>query len=291
MMKGENTGGRAAVILGAGDNWTYKIKDDFTGWKEFNITKDQMTPSTPAKKWEAAHMITLRVIPVSGREMHFADLHLLPAREGDLTKTAPEGKRKLTVYRAKTRPAMDGFGNSPCWKDCDVATNFFKYGSGDKLSESKSLVKVCYDDNNLYILFNNLEPIVKLPASKTTSKGGVFASDNCGFLIDPYRDMTHYYQIFVDASGAIADMKNTVTGWDDTWSGACQVKIGLNYNVGWTCEMRLPFKNLGRTPKPGDVWGVTFGRVDNTKEFSVWNPGVWNDPSYFCEMVFSGEAR
>jgi hypothetical protein len=172
-----------------------------------------------------------------------------------------------------------------------VATNFFKYGSGDKLSESKSLVKVCYDDNNLYILFNNLEPIAKVPGSKTLTKSDVFSGDHCHFFIDPYRDKINWYEIAVDASGAVADVRNSLTGADEKWNGRYEVKIGFNYNVGWTCEMKLPFKNFGRTPKPGDVWGVTFARIDNSKEFSIWNPGEWNDPDGFGEMVFSGEAK
>jgi hypothetical protein len=103
--------------------------------------------------------------------------------------------------------------------------------------------------------------------------------------------MVHYFEIAVDTAGTIADMKYSETGYDLKWSGEYEVKIGLNWNVGWMAELRVPFKTLGKRPKAGDVWGVTFARKDIVGEFSVWVPGPWSDPTLFGEMVFAGEAK
>ena len=33
--------------------------------------------------------------------------------------------------------------------------------------------------------------------------------------------------------------------------------------TGWTAQVSLPFKGLGlKAPKPGDVWGINFSRID-----------------------------
>ncbi|MFH0795432.1 MAG: sugar-binding protein [Candidatus Omnitrophota bacterium] len=287
-VKGEKSGGKAIVRLAAGDNWTYEIKDAFAGWKEFNVYKDQMTPSTTVKKWDATTYMGLIFYPAGGKEMNIADIHLLSAREGDIVKIK-ELKRKLTVCRTKTPPVIDGYGNDACWKNCEVATDFFLYGK-DALAGSKALVRLCYDDDNLYMLFDNLEPIINLEDAKVP-EAKVWLSDHCHIFIDPYRDMTNYYEIGIDTAGTVADIKNSETGWDMKWNGEYEVKTGLNYNVGWMCEMKLPFNNFGKKPKPGDIWGVTFMRADITGEASVWTNGAWNDPAGFGDMVFSGEVK
>jgi hypothetical protein len=118
----------------------------------------------------------------------------------------------------------------------------------------------------------------------------VWVSDHAHLFLDPYRDMVRWFEIGVDTAGTVADIKNDATGADMKWNGRYEVKTGLNYNVGWMMEMRVPFSTLGRAPTDGDVWGVTFARIDMTKEFSVWTPGPWNDPSIFGELAFGGQA-
>lgn len=288
-MKGENTGGRIEVALSAGDTWTCEIKDDYMGWREFNVYREQMKPSSTRRKWDVTTLLSLRAYPVGGREMSIADIHLLPAREGDLPVSGKIVKRSLSVFKTSTPPVIDGYGNDPCWARCETVTDFYKY-STESPSESKSLVRVCYDDSNLYVLFDNLEPITSLAAT-ATNEFQIFTSDHAHLFIDPFKDLAHYYEIGIDTSGKIADIKNGDSGWDIKWNGEYEVKTGLNYNVGWMAEMRIPFKTLGKSPKAGDVWGVTFARIDNSKEFSMWTMGEWNDPSVFGEMVFGGEEK
>ncbi len=287
-VKGDNSGGRMVVALTAGDVWTYEIRDNFTGWREFFVHKEQMTPATTVGKWEETSHLSVRAYPAAGREMSFADIRLLPARPGDIVKAA-EVKRSLTVYRAAKPPVIDGYGGEASWKSAAIATDFFKYGSA-KPAEARSAVRLCYDDDNLYILFDNLEPIIKL-ADARVPELQVFVSDHCHFFLDPFRDMTNYFEIGVDTGGTVADIRNSNTGWDIKWNGVYEVKTGLNYNVGWMCEMRIPFATLGKKPKAGDVWGITFARVDNTKEFSMWTTGEWNDPAGFGALIFSDETK
>ncbi len=287
-VKGQNSGATIAVLLAAGDNWRYEIKDNFTGWKQFDVYREQMTPGTTVKKWDLATYAWLQVY--SGKGIDVADFHLLPARPGDLPpKGGPPPKRSLTIYRAKTPPVIDGYGNDPCWSQCEVATDFLTYSKWD-ISPSKTLVRMCYDDDNLYVLFDNLEPIVELNKTRIP-ESQVWLSDHCHMFIDPYRDLVRYFEIGVDTGGNVADIKNSETGWDMKWNGEYEVKTGLNYNVGWMMEMRIPFKTLGKKPKDGDVWGVTFARADNTKEFSMWTMGTWNDPSAFGLLKFGGEKK
>jgi hypothetical protein len=288
-VKGQQSGGTIQIGLVAGEVWTYDVKDDFQGWRQFTVRKDQMRPGSTRRRFETTSSLSLRVNPAGGKGMHVADIHLTPAQPGDLPEPGVVPSRRLAVFKTKTPPMIDGIGRDACWKSCEVAADFYKY-STEKPAESKTMVKVCYDDDNLYILFDNLEPIVSLAASRVP-ESQVFVSDHAHLFIDPFKDSVRYYEIAVDTAGTIADIKNGPSGADMQWNGAYEVKTALNYNVGWTAEMRIPFKTLGKSPKAGDVWRITFARVDNSKEFSVWTAGEWNDPAGFGDLLFSGEPK
>jgi hypothetical protein len=82
-VKGTNSGARLLVLLTAGDVWKYEIKDDFAGWRQFDIYRESMSPAGAGTTWGATTRIELGVFPGIDREMSIADLHLLPARTGD----------------------------------------------------------------------------------------------------------------------------------------------------------------------------------------------------------------
>lgn len=289
LMKGEKSGGRLGIVQNAGAAWTHEIVDDFTGWKEFAIYKENLKPAKPEQKWDATTMLLLLAQPAAGKEIHLANVHLLPARESDLPKQIKPAKRSIKICRTKSPPVIDGYGNDPCWKTCEVATGFFKYGKED-LADAKSEVRMCYDDHNLYVLFDSLEPITALAAAKV-KEAQVWLSDHAHLFLDPNRDGINYFEIGVDTAGTVADIKNSPSGADMKWNGEYEVKTGLNWNVGWMMEMRIPFKTLGKAAKDGETWGVTFARTDMSNEFSAWTRGEWNDPAGFGKLIFGGEAK
>ncbi len=288
-LKGESTGGRLEVALVAGDTWSYTIEDDFTGWREFAIHREQMTAGTTRRVWEEATSLSLHVTPAAGKELSVADVRLLPAREGDLPVAGKPLTRTLSAKWTKAPPLIDGYANDPCWQDCAVASDFYKYGT-EKPAEGKTTVRLCYDAGNLYMLFESLEPITSLAATHT-NEFQVFTSDHAHLFLDPFRDDRRYYEIGIDTAGTIADMRHAESGWDIKWNGEYEVRTGLNYNVGWMAELRIPFSTLGRVPRSGDTWRATFARVDIAKEFSVWTTGGWDDPAGFGELVFREEGR
>ncbi|MFH0797548.1 MAG: sugar-binding protein, partial [Candidatus Omnitrophota bacterium] len=273
-------------VMNAGSQWTYEIKDDFTGWKEFKVYREEMKTADTKPKWDATGLFSLRFQPVGSSAVDIADIHLLTARGMDFADKEKPAKRSVTIYKTSTPPVIDGLGNDACWKDAEVVTDFFKVGT-QTLSASKTQAKLCYDDENLYILFNNIEPIVSLSAVKL-SETEVFQSDHDHMHIDPYRDKKNFFEIAVDTSGTMADMKFSAGGMDLKWNGEYEVKTSLNYNASWLAELRIPFKTLGKAAKDGDTWGITFARIDITREFSSWTTGEWADPSGFGDMTFGG---
>ncbi|MFH0797556.1 MAG: sugar-binding protein [Candidatus Omnitrophota bacterium] len=284
-VKGEKSFSRIAVFLAAGSTFSYEITDDFIGWKEFRVSREQMAAVGKEAKWAKPGSITLRFSPVGGKEMTIADLCLLPARPGDEIKK-DTAKRKITIYRTAKPPVIDGYGTDPCWNDCETITDFYELGGG--ISDSKTFVKVCYDDDNLYVFFNNVEPLEKL-AAPLPRDTAIWSSDHVELFIDPYRDLTNWFQLLVDTGGTIEDLRYGATGRSEEWNGDFQVKTVLNWKASWMAEYKVPFKVVEKTPKDGDVWGFNFGRMDVAGEWSNWaTNGAFLDPAGFGEVVFGG---
>ena len=57
--------------------------------------------------------------------------------------------------------------------------------------------KLCYDDGSLYMLFESLEPITSLGATRA-NESQVSTSDHAQLFPDPFKDLAHYYEIGID---------------------------------------------------------------------------------------------
>ena len=247
-----------------------------------------MSTAGKDKKWAAPTNLCLNLPPANGREMTVADLVLLPARPGDVVKQEVK-KRQITIYRTDTPPVIDGYGTDKCWADAPVATDFYKLG-GTAVSESKTQVKLCYDSENLYVFFNNVEPLEALAAPKERD-APIWSSDHVELFLDPVRDGANWFQLLVDTGGTIEDVRYTGAGRSADWNGDFQVKTALNWKASWTAEYKVPFRILEKSPKDGDTWGLNFGRMDVSGEWSNWGTGgAFLDPAGFGEVVF-GRSR
>jgi len=286
-MQGQNSGGRLLVTMSAGDSWTYQIEDDFTGWREFAIRREQMATAGPEKKWEVIYSLSLDCQPTAGQTTRVANMHLLPPGPGDFPEQVV-GKKRFVAQQAATPPVLNGNINQPCWQNAAVLTDFYGY-SGPRVSESKTKVRVCYDSENLYIIFENLEAIDALGARQARDTA-IWNTNHVELYLDPYRDGTRYTHLLVDPAGTIEDLQSLTTGRSHDWDGDYEVKTYLNWKASWVAEYKLPFDTLGKTPQPGDVWGINFARKDSAGAWSNWATyGEWLDPANFGEIQF-GEA-
>ena len=285
-VKGANTGGRLVVELVAGDAWTHEIRDDFTGWRGFSVTREQMACKAATKKWAPVSAVRVYATPAAGKELTLANLRLLPARAQDRERKEV-ARKHLVATRAGAPPRLDGQPNDACWRAAPVATDFYGY-SGNRISGSRTLVRACYDSENLYLFFDNLESIEDAgPLRERDAQ--IWSGDHVELYLDPNRGKGDWFQLLVDPAGTIQDVIYTATGRDFGWNGAFEVKTALNWKASWTAEFRVPFRILGRRPAMGDVWGINFARKDISGEFSNWAATrEWLDPAGFGEVQFGG---
>ena len=65
--------------------------------------------------------------------------------------------RSLVAVRTNTPPLIDGKLDDACWSEANVTTGFTDYRI-EQLAKEQTFVRVLYDDENIYIAFECMEP-------------------------------------------------------------------------------------------------------------------------------------
>jgi hypothetical protein len=286
-LEGTGTGGTLRVLQQAGEAWAFEVRDDFAGWREFAVRREQMTPVGSGRRWETTTGLTLEVRPAPGQSLHLADIHLLPAQPGDLPAKGPDTRRAIAL-RTPVPPVLDGNADQPCWQKALPLSKF--YGLGRAQADSQTEVRACYDAEALYVRFENRESIESL-GSVQKRDTAIWNTNHVELYLDPFRDGTQYYHLLCDPAGTIEDLRSTRTGRTHEWDGEFALRTYLNWKAGWVAEFRIPFGTVGRAPAEGEVWGFNLARKDISGEWSNWGTlKEWLDPANFGELEFAGET-
>jgi len=189
-------------------------------------------------------------------------------------------------------PEIDGALNDDCWVRCATRElSLYKLCSDmpDGEPTRLTIVRVCRDENNLYVAFECREPaigdipVVKKPLSD------VWADENVQVYLAPSgeKDLLLFA---VDPNGSRYDRSlREGVSWSPEW----EVKT-LRTAQGWNAEMAISLKSLDpNRVKEGDQWRVNFCRdIAATGERCAWEPTMgsrWNPASW--GLLFFGDAE
>ncbi len=123
--------------------------------------------------------------------------------------------------------------------------------------------------NHLYISFVCIDPDVrKIRADWNGAWGNpprVTWDDSVEIFLDVNGDRNDYHQMIVNTRGqywAAYYPNNRMDGDPQPWSGVQpRIKTQINAQAQrWTCEVMIPFDQLGGTPRKGQRWTVNFCR-------------------------------
>ena len=189
--------------------------------------------------------------------------------------------RTLIAIKASQSPRVDGSLNDAVWQQAPVAADFMQYqpSYGSPVS-AKTIVKVLYDDEALYIgayLYDDPSLIRK----QITARDGEQQQDVDYFsvFVDTYNDQQNGFQFLVTTANVQTDAKLTATSnpafnqygdktWDAVWESQVQIK-----NDGWIVEMKIPYISLRFSKKDVQTWGIQFLRyMRRNNEQNFWNP-------------------
>ncbi len=167
----------------------------------------------------------------------------------------------LEPVKTATPPVLDGILDDEAWKNAaivDDAWVTYNPVNGNELPQS-TRAYVAYDEQNLYFAFYCKDTHPGLIKTSLTKRDGIFEDDWVGLSLDTVGGKKYGYELFVNPSGAQADifrtgdMEDSSTDW--VWYSA-----GKMVSDGYIVEIRQPLKNI-RFASGKDVrMGVVFWR-------------------------------
>lgn len=151
---------------------------------------------------------------------------------------------------------VDGNLDKAVWKNAPAAPEFITRHGGKM--RNKSVVKMVYSPNALYISARCFQDMSKLTARWDQDDQAVWNDDDVEVFIDVPGERGGFHQIGFNALGSIADLRNG----DSKWNAARrQIKV-KRFKDRWDLEFKIPFSSLGMNrPFPGDVVGIRFYRA------------------------------
>lgn len=202
----------------------------------------------------------------------------------------------LVCHRAEGRVVVDGKLDDPAWRGTAWTWGFVLLGSG-KPARAQTLFATLYDDRNLYVAVECMEPNVKgIIVRHRERDSSVWFDDAVEVFVAPGRSRSRYFQFVVNAAGVKFDCEgrkfdgiSTDHSWNGNWLAAA--KVGRD---SWTVELAIPFSTLGlEKPRPWEVLGFNVcrdrqpGGEGKVFEWSSWAPLVkgFHEPENFGLLV------
>lgn len=189
--------------------------------------------------------------------------------------------RQATVQEKKSNIKIDGKITAKEWnKYTDIGE--FHYSNG-KIARHQTVVKLCYDQDFLYLGAIMEEPN---PGGMTNTAHGeipfTWNDDDLELFFDTRNNQKDYTRLFQNAFGV---RFNSLERWvenkyfESTYKS--DIKTGKDQ---WSIEMKIPWKDIGidEGPQSGDQWGFNVSRHRQQSEIkeSHWAGNPYNPQAY-----------
>ena len=187
---------------------------------------------------------------------------------------------QASCQTAANPPTIDGKLDDSAWNFSTRLTGFVDNVTGQPAREPTTC-QVMNDDQNLYVGFVcSQADMVHLRANAKPDANGLNpnapADDSIEVYLDPHRPGGSFFRLCVNSLGAAKC---------DGASGGWTVAVTKDPDR-WTVELKLPFKVIGATLRPGDQWGFNACRNNqNVNEATSWS---WTQGSYSKPERFGG---
>ena len=199
--------------------------------------------------------------------------------EGPLTE-----RPVMQAYALDVAPVLDGTVlGDPAWAGLTPAIGFWQVQPDEgQPATQKTEVFIGFSDNALYIGLvaydDNPAGIIVTDPRRDSSLND---TDSFRVIIDGVLDrqnglifgtnpagMEYDAQVVKEGAGGAFGGGGYNLNWDASWS----VKARIS-DIGWSAEMRIPFKTLRYSNGEKQVWGINFQRnIRRNNEIAYWAP-------------------
>jgi hypothetical protein len=199
----------------------------------------------------------------------------------------------IAIHKTTDKITIDGELTETAWTLAERIDGFKQmFPSDTSFAKTQTLVRVCYDDNYLYvsaICYDELNGKNIVQSLKRDFSYPV--NDAFAVYIDCLNDQTNGFSFGVNPLGVQREGlisngggQGVTTIWDNKWTS--EVKIGAG---SWVVEMAIPFKSL-RFKSGVATWRINFSRNDlKRNENSVWSPIPRN--FNVASLAFTGNMK
>lgn len=204
-----------------------------------------------------------------------------------------EEVKTICIYKAIDNIVVDGVLNEKSWDSAQTAGNFKQMFPFDtSTAKTQTLVRVTFDDNNLYISAVCFDSIAGKYVVQSLKRDFSYpVNDAFAVYIDCMSDQINGFSFGVNPLGVQREgvLSNgggmgVTTIWDNKWTS--EVK---QFDDKWIVEMAIPFKSL-RFKSGVDTWRINFSRNDlKRNENSVWSPVPRN--FNVASLAFTGKLK
>jgi hypothetical protein len=179
----------------------------------------------------------------------------------------------LNIAKTTGKVVLDGVLDEAAWQSAEVANNFWlKFPNNNRHADSDTKVRVCYDDNFLYVAAICYDSSQRYLSQSLKRDQGLRSGDGFAVVLDPFNQKTNGFFFVVSAFNAQTEDLISANSdsdidfsWDNKWFS--QTKITAE---GWTVEIAIPF-NILRFDPTRLKWGINFIRSDRKKnQFYTW---------------------
>lgn len=184
-------------------------------------------------------------------------------------------KKKLQTKFCNEKITIDGKFDEEIWKSAEIATDFVMYSPDNgkpQPKESRTEVKVVYDNEALYIAATMFDPEPNKILRELTQRDDIGTADLFGVTINGFNDEQQYFSFYVSAAGVQADFLFTnSSGEDGSWNAIWDSHANIT-DYGWVVEMRIPYAALRFSSEKKQTWGLNFYRENKRyRQDFTWN--------------------
>ncbi|MFV2067386.1 MAG: glycoside hydrolase domain-containing protein [Pirellulales bacterium] len=248
------------------------MRDDLPRWDDPPTTRFYMAPARSTTNGN--NRTAFDELMIFNRPLSKVEVMALYRRRARNLPTP-----SLRIGRNQQAPTIDGKERKEEWDKCAGLTGFLDRPFGN-LTRRDLRARLCYDDENLYVLV----------ISEKASNPGGYLEVQLAAGEDAARERTLRFRVLPDGS------KNVINGLNEKTGGAWNAAFAANAESE-TAEFAIPFSMIGLAPAKAESvrlnivkrWSGEFG--DDTSWADLANAGDQKlNPKHFGKAILGGRA-
>lgn len=195
---------------------------------------------------------------------------------------------------AAKAPRLDGKLDDPAWQTAEVITLI---SSRKKMpTEVQTTVRALRDKDYFYFGFECEDKGIVDTVVRPFDNNEIWKDSGVEVFLSPDKNRERCYQVMVNASGSMADLRSVKGIRDWSWNSKAEAKSVITPGKGWVTEIRIPRSSLPEAAATGMLANMTRRYTPPKRKgvSYVWGPFYLkdnNEVGHFGTLRFQKETE